>query len=258
MGHTDKSTLSRRTEILEMVENAGQVSVLELSKKYSISEVSIRNDLSHLEQKGLLIRTRGGAIKRQPVNFDLNLNSKLKKHYKEKKRIGKKAAEMVNEGDTIVIDSGSTTLEIANNLLEFNSLTVITNSLPIAEKLSENENINVIVPGGILRQEMRSLVGSMTEKNLKELYADIAFLAVDGIDSEHGISTPNIEEASIGKTLTEIAKKVVVVTDSSKFLSRSMAKITDIQFISTIITDIKIPKEEHRKLIDKKIEVITV
>lgn len=206
----------------------------------------------------MLIRTRGGAIKKKPVNFDLSLNQRLKRNYKEKQAIGLKAVSIIKEGDTIVMDSGSTTLEIAKNLGHFKKLRLITNSLPIAEEVITFKGVEVIIMGGILRQEMRSLVGSMTQLNLQNYYCDTAFIGTDGIDSEHGISTPVIEEATLCQTMMKISKKVVVVTDSSKFKRRRFAKIADVSAIDTIITDKNIPQEEVDKLVDKSIELILV
>ena len=252
----ERNTLNRRSEILQLLEKQNDISVITLSKMYDISEVSIRNDLTQLENKGLLIRTRGGAIKKKPFNFDLNLNQRLKKNYIEKQNIGIKAIEYINEGSTIVMDSGSTTLEVAKNLKSFKKLKLITNSIPIAEIVADYKGIEVIMPGGVLRSEMRSLVGSMTESNLLNYYCDIAFIGTDSISCDYGISTSIMEEATLNQTMMKIAKKVIVVTDSSKFQRRSFVKIADITKIDTIITDKNIPVEELQKLKKLPIEVV--
>ena len=254
----ERNTLNRRSEILQILEKQDDISVVTLSRKFDISEVSIRNDLAQLENKGLLIRTRGGAIKKHPVNFDLNLNQRLKKNYKEKQQIGKKAIEYINEGDTIVMDSGSTTLEIAKNLKQFNKLKLITNSLPIADLVADFKGVEVIITGGILRPEMRSLVGSMTESNLSNYYCNVAFIGTDSISSEYGISTSIIEEATLNQAMMKISEKVIVVTDSSKFLRRSFVKIADIDALDSIITDYKIPDEEKQRLNRLRVELILV
>lgn len=240
----ERNTLSRRAEILELLQKNGEVSVLVLSNKYKISEVSIRNDLAHLEKKGLLIRTRGGAIKAQPVNFDLSLNQRLKTNYKEKQRIGKKAIEYIKDNYTIVMDNGSTTLEVARNLKGFKNLKLITNSLPIADLVIDYPNINVIIPGGEMRAEMRSLVGSMAEKSILNYHCDIAFLGADGIHAEMGISTPQIEEAALSEKMIQIANQVIVVSDSSKFGRKSFVKISDFDTIDVIITDKNIKDQD--------------
>jgi DeoR family transcriptional regulator of aga operon len=253
-----RNTLTRRSEMLNILSKQDNISVAELSRVFGVSEVSIRNDLSHLEKKGLLIRTRGGAIKKQPVNFDLSLNQRLKKFYKEKQRIGRKAVEYIREGDTIVMDSGSTTLQIAKNLDRFKQIKLITNSLPIAEAVADFDGVEVIIPGGVMRAEMRSLVGPMAERNLLQYYCDIAFLAVDGIDCEYGISTPVIYEATFCKTMIDIAKKVIVVSDSSKFQRRSFVKIAAMDEIDMVITDQGIPEEQKFKLEKMHLDLILV
>jgi DeoR family transcriptional regulator of aga operon len=253
-----RNTLARRSKILEILKKQDNISVSDLSDMFSVSEVSVRNDLSHLETKGLLIRTRGGAIKKQPVNFDLSLNQRLKKFFKEKQKIGRKAVEYIREGDTIVMDSGSTTLKIAEYLDKFKQIKLITNSLPIAEMVTDYAGVEVIIPGGVMRPEMRSLIGPMAERNLLQYYCDIAFLGVDGIDSDYGISTPTIYEATFCKTLIDIAKKVVVVTDSSKFQKRSFVKIASMDEIDMVITDSGIPDDQRRKLEKMQIDLVMV
>jgi DeoR family transcriptional regulator of aga operon len=258
MDLSENDTLKRRSLILEMLDKQGDLSVIKLSKLYKVSEVTIRNDLSKLEEKGLLIRTRGGAIKNIPITYDLSLNQRVNKNKKEKQKIGKKALDFIKDGHTIVMDSGSTTLEIAKNLGKFKNLKLITNSLPIADNVADLDEVEVIVPGGILRSEMRSLVGPMAERNLLNYYCDVAFLAVDGIDADHGIFTPVIYEATLCKTMMEISKMVIVVCDSSKFLRKSFVKIAPINNIDVIITDSGIPEAEKNKLEELKIKVIIV
>jgi len=254
----ERNTLSRRAEILESLQSKGEISVIAISKKYKISDVSVRNDLAHLEKKGLLIRTRGGAIKAQPVNFDLNLNQRLKTNYKEKQRIGKKAVEYIKNNYTIVMDNGSTTLEVARNLKGFKNIKLITNSLPIADLVADFPDIDVIIPGGELRAEMRSLVGSMAEKSILNYHCDIAFLGTDGIDPEMGISTPQIEEAALSEKMIQIANQVIVVSDCSKFGRKSFVKFGNISEIDIIITDKGIKDEDLNQYTDFTVELVVV
>ena len=244
----ERNTLERRSQIVELLNQRNDISVVELSKRFGVSEVSIRNDMAQLEKKGLLIRTRGGAIAKQPVNFDLNLNQRLKRNYKQKQRIGKKAAEFISDEDTIIMDSGSTTLEVAGNLKSIKDLKVLTNSLPIAELLADNKNIEVIIPGGILRPEMRSLMGSFAEKNILNYYCDIAILGADSIIPGMGFYTPQQYEATLSQTMMKIAKKVIVVADSSKFGRKSFVRIGELSDVDVLITDDGIPPEALKKL----------
>jgi DeoR family transcriptional regulator of aga operon len=250
------STANRRAKIVEELDAKGIVQVPELSKQYNVSLVTIRNDLANLEEKKLLIRTRGGAIKQPKVVMDLTISEKSRQNYEQKKRIGKKAAELINEGDIIILDSGTTTMEVAKHIKEPLNLTVITHALNIALELASRENIEIIMPGGTLYSKSYSLVGSITEQNLKEFYSDILFLSVDGFDLSAGIYTPNVAEAQINRVMAEITREVVIVTDSSKFGKRSLALILPIFKINTVITDDGITDEDREKLLSHNIKLI--
>ena len=257
-GNATKSTVSRRMAILALLEKTGQVNINELSKSLGVSSVTIRNDLEQLEKKKMLLRARGGAMKfSQPyVGHDYPLSDKQKKHLLEKQEIGKRGAALIEEGNTIILDSGSTTFELAKNLAKFEKITVITNAINIAKYLSRHKNINVIVPGGILRRNSLSLVGMLAEKGFKDYFCDILFIGVDGFDIDHGISTPNNEEAQLNRMMIDISRRVVVVADSSKFQRRAFAFIAGMENIHTIITDRGISEANKNKLEGMGIEVI--
>lgn len=251
-------TLDRRVKMIDLLEIEGQLKVSELSKKFRVSEVTIRNDLAHLEQKGLLIRTRGGGIKNQRVNIDFHLSEKAKRHLTEKQKIGKRTAELIKDDDTIIMDSGTTTLEMAKHLSHLKNLTIITNALNVASQLINYPQINVIMLGGMLRHSSLSMIGPIAEANIRNYFCDKLIMGVDSIDSQYGISTPTIEEAQLNKLMIEISKEVIVITDSSKFLRKSFAYIAPVNVINTIVTDSNIPQEEYKNLINAGIEIITV
>jgi DeoR family transcriptional regulator of aga operon len=254
----ENETLKRRSKILELLERVGDLSVNFLSSKFKVSEVTIRNDLAKLEEKGLLIRTRGGAIKKLPVTYDLSLNQRITKNLKEKQRIAKKALQYVKNGYTIVLDSGSTTLEIAKNLQGFKDLKIVTNSLAIADQVADYDGVEVVMPGGVLRPDMRSLIGPMAERNLLNYHCDVAFLGVDGLDADHGVFTPVLYEATLSRVMMEISSKVIVVADSSKFLRKSFVKIAPLHEIDVIITDKAIPEYQQNKMEEMDIELVLV
>lgn len=257
MSRNQDSTVSRRKDILQILSEHGEVFVEDLSKRFGVSDVTIRNDLDQLEQKNMLIRARGGAIKLETgVAIDQRLTDKNRIHYQEKSRIGKKAAELVLEADTIIIDSGSTTAEMVRNLPELNDLTVITNAMNIANQLFMRPAINVIIPGGYLRKNSLSLVGPMAEKSLRYFNVDKVFLGVDGFDTRQGIYTPNIEEARLNEIMIEISKEVILLADSSKFSKRSFAYICAVSEINKVITDAGISDDDRKRLQDTGVEVI--
>lgn len=253
-----KSTVSRRIKILEVLKTHGQVNVNDLSESLGVTGVTIRNDLAQLEKKRVLIRARGGAIKLEQnfIDEDYPLSDKQKKHLFEKREIGKRAAELIEESNTIIIDSGSTTYELAKNLKKFNDLTVITNALNVAILLAEYKNINVIVPGGMLKKNSLSLVGILAERGFKDYFCDKLFLGVDGFDLDFGISTPNLEEAHLNQIMIEISKEVIVITDSSKFQRRGFAFIAPVNKINTVVTDKGILPENKNKLENLGVKVI--
>jgi DeoR family transcriptional regulator of aga operon len=256
MQDTEKmTTAKRRSIILRKLDEHFEVNVSELSKLFHVSEVTIRHDLSSLENKNLLVRARGGAIKANIINRDPKLAEKTQKNLKEKKLLAKLAVSLIKEGDTILIDSGSTTEEVAKLLTNYKSLTIVTNAINVVWQFTDNPNITVIVPGGILRHNSFSLVGMTFEQNLNEYYCDKLLLGVDAIDI-NGIYTPNIEEANLNRTMIKIAKELIVITDSSKFDKRSLTKIVDIEAINTIITDSGISSSLKKMFEEKGITVL--
>ncbi len=252
------STTDRRAQIIALLEDNGQVDVQQLSDLFKVSCVTIRNDLSYLEDKNLLYRTRGGAIKQTKIAIDLALSEKARKNQDQKRKISLKAIELIHEGDTIILDSGTTTMEIARQLKNFQSLTVITNALPIATELAGHQGIKIIMPGGVLREKSFSLIGSQAERNLRDFYCDKLFLGVDGIDTTFGVYTPSVAEAQLNRIMVEIARETVVVADSSKFGKRSLAFIIPIDKIHRVITDEGIQEEDRQNLLAHHIDLIVV
>lgn len=251
------NTVERRKAILKIIGENGQVMVHELSRHFNVSEVTIRNDLDQLEKKKALIRARGGAMKMEGnVSIDHRISEKDKLHFNEKLRIGKCAAKLIKDNDTIIVDSGTTTVEIIKNLPDVKDLTIITNALNIVNQLLSHPEINVVIPGGYLRKNSLSLVGPLAEKNFRNFYVDKVFVGVDGFDTKMGIYTPNMEEAHLNEIMIDVAKEVILVCDSSKFQRRSLAYICNLDKIDKVITDAGIPDEDKRRLEDAGITVI--
>ncbi|HEY1166398.1 MAG TPA: DeoR/GlpR family DNA-binding transcription regulator, partial [Chitinophaga sp.] len=174
----------------------------------------------------------------------------------EKVAIGKRAARLISENDTMIIDSGTTTAEMVKHLQSFKSLNVITNAMNIVNLLAAYPNINVIVPGGYLRQNAMSLVGPLAEKNLRSFHVDKVFLGVDGFDTRTGIYTPNMEEAYLNEIMIEVANEVIILADSSKFNKKSLAFICPVNKIHTVVTDTGITTEDKKRLEDLGIKVL--
>lgn len=256
---TKDTTVERRKKILELLNEKGQVYVQELSKEFEVSEVTIRNDLDQLEKKNMLVRARGGAMRNEnSVGVDYRLSDKDKLHFEEKSRIGKCAAKLINDRDTIIIDSGTTTMEVVKNLPDVKELNVVTNALNIVNQLvmQNNPNVNIIMLGGYLRRNSLSLVGPLADRNLMNLFVDKVFLAVDGFDIRLGIYTPNIEEAYLNQKMIDVAKEVILVADSSKFQRKSMVFICETNRIHTVVTDDGLPVDDRKRLTDMGVKVL--
>ena len=224
--------------------------VTDMAELFGVTEVSIRSDLQYLEDKQLLIRIKGGAININAANDfeDISISNKRLSHSPEKQAIGKLAACFIKDGETIILDSGTTTLEIAKNLSDFNNLTIITNGINIAEELAQYDKFSVIVLGGYMRSISLSTIGMSAESTLKNYYVDKLFLGVDSVNLEKGLTTPNAEEASLNRTMIDCAKQVIAVFDSSKLDKRSFAFISNIDKIDVIITDNKISDASREQI----------
>lgn len=230
----------------------------DLSEQFEVSSVTIRNDLDFLEKKGICYRTHGGALIRKNVYEDPTLEEKQKINKKEKERIGAKALEFIDSGDSILLDSGTTTMEIAYRLNSKKNLTVMTNALNIALKLLSFDDINVMLTGGTLRKESYSLVGPEAEASIRNYYFDKLFLGVDGLDFDVGLTTPNPREAQLNRIMVSRAHQVIAVSDSSKFGRRSFSHICSIDSIDTLITDSDISTDFENELLLRNVDVVKV
>ena len=228
----------RRRRIRTLIEKNAQGTVTELAEQFHVSVVTIRGDLTALEHAGALVRTHGGALPRGDSD-ELPIDVKQTLNRAEKVRIAAAAIELIRGGETIILDSGTTTAEIAKQIrtLKIPSINVITNALNIAVLLANSPHVNVIMPGGVLRQKSWSLSGPQAEHALSSLQADVLFLGVDSLDPEVGLMTPYLLEAQLNAQMIRIARKVVAVTDSSKLAKRSLSVIAPVDQVDLLITD---------------------
>ncbi len=248
----------RRRAILEIINMEGRVVVKDLARRFSTSYVTIRSDLESLHNKGLVQRTHGGALPlRMGALLDPSLREKENLHPAEKQRIAEASAALVRESESVVLDSGTTATTVARALKRFRSLTVITNAVNIAAELA-GTTIEVILTGGTLRENSFSLVGPLAEDTLHRLSADIMFLGVDGFDVRYGLTTPNLLEAKVNRVMMEVARRTVVICDSSKFGRRSLSLIAPPSAIHHVITDSGATKADLRVLRDLGIELTIV
>jgi DeoR family transcriptional regulator, aga operon transcriptional repressor len=250
----------RRRRILEILETQERVTVEELVARFSVSAVTIRGDLDALAEGGAVIRSHGGALRRIEAPEDVPITVKETLHHAEKVRIGHAAAHMIKDGETVMLDSGTTTMEIARQIkfLKVKSLNVITNALNVAMELASLPHVRLIMIGGILRQMSYSLTGPHAEQTLRGLYADRLYLGVDGLDPEIGLMTPDVLEAQLNAVMIQVSRETVVVADATKFQRRSLSVIARIEAVHRVITDTGAAPEMVAALRAKNIEVLVV
>ena len=234
-----RDTSLRRQQIIAMVRELGSVQVAPLAERFGVSMQTIRKDLHFLAQRGVAERSYGGAISAHAVNLtnESPVETKRTIHKEEKSRIGALAATLVSSGDSIVLDSGTTTLEIARHLSDKEDITVLTNDLEILTVLAGKQKITAVMLGGTLRRHNRSFYGALTVAALDELHVDMLFLGVDGFDTSRGITTHYEPEAILNRKMVNAASRVIAVTDQSKFGRVCLHRIIDLGGIDELITD---------------------
>lgn len=241
----------RRARLMRMINERGYVKVTDLGAEFDVSPVTIRRDLETLENEGLLIRTRGGAIRRNHgVTMELPYIIKQDHNVDIKRRIAETALNMVADGDSIILDSGSTTFELAQKLVTKTRLSVVTNDLYIATKLAANPDINLICTGGVARSNVFSLQGAIAEASIRNLRVEITFMGADAIHPDGGIYNVNINEVPVKHAMIDAAPRVVLLADSSKFEICGFAKICSLSEINTVITDDGISEETKDMILD--------
>jgi DeoR family transcriptional regulator of aga operon len=228
----------RRRLIRTLIDSQSQGSVSDLARRFKVSEVTIRSDLAALADIGALVRIHGGALP-PGESEELPITVKQTLYHAEKVRIAAAAAGLIQDGETVILDSGTTTAEIARQIrgLKLRAINVVTNALNIAVLLANAHHVNLIIPGGVLRRKSWSLSGPQAEQALGELQADRLFLGVDSLDPEIGLMTPYVLEAKLNAMMIRIARQTVAVTDSSKLLRRNLSVIAPVEQVHLLITD---------------------
>ncbi|WP_274381694.1 DeoR family transcriptional regulator [Massilia cavernae] len=251
-----RNTSQRRESILQVLVQQGSVQVTDLVDLFGVSAVTIRSDLSALESQGLATRSHGGAVLTRTPPTEHNIRQKDSINQQQKERIGAVAARLVQPGDNIIIDSGTTTISLARHLRDADQVTVMTNGLNIAWELADAPGVDLILTGGLLRKESLSIQGTQAEACLQAYNFDKLFLGVDGCDLQFGVTTHHEAEASLNHKMVERAKKIIVLTDASKFGRVSLHRIVQLDRVHTIITDASISPEYREGLLKLGIELI--
>lgn len=246
----------RRLKILDLIREDGHAKVQELSRIFEVTDVTIRQDLEALEKAGYVQREHGGAFLKDVGSFAKTGQLFNQVRLEEKQEIAQKAVGLINEGDSIILDSGSTTTEIAKLLMQFRDLTVITNSLNIALILGENHGVNLIVTGGEFKAPTLSLTGKMAADSFRDIHVNKLFLATAGISSDLRLTYPSLSDLVVKTAMIESADKVYLVADSSKIGVSAFANLGSVSLIHTLITDNKISNDTLKLFEKRNIEVL--
>ena len=256
------SASERRSRIAQMVLEEGRVSSLDLRKQFDVTETSIWRDLKVLEESGQLKRVHGGAISLPGASRIESFSEKMKLNVKIKERIGKAAAELINPHDVCLLDSGTTTLQIIKHipieLRQNNSITLVTNSIPITQEVLAWSLPNLILLGGIYLPDYKASVGPQALKQIKELTADLVFLGTDGITLESGVTTANILMAEVDRLMVERSRRAILVTDSTKLGRIGFVPVASLNAFQMIITDSDAPENLIRAIREQGVEVMLV
>jgi DeoR family transcriptional regulator, fructose operon transcriptional repressor len=249
----------RRLRIAEFVRQheSGVVTVAELSHMLAVSDMTIRRDLALLESQSFLRRVHGGAVAYQQANGDKSFNYRAMRADPQKQIIGWLAAQLVNDGDRIILDAGTTTLQLANNLTCKNQLTVITNNIPVANELAQCSNILIILLGGIVKHNESCTVGNMVRQSLSLLSADKYFLSATNFSIRMGAMETDMAETEVKQAMLRSASQTILLADSSKFDISALIQVAPLQQIHKIVCDDGLPPEAVRAIEAEGVEVIT-
>jgi DeoR family transcriptional regulator of aga operon len=252
------SVAERRQEILDRLNRSGRVVVSQLSDDFGVSEVTIRADLQALAANNFLMRTHGGAIPHNAGLQVLSLAMRRQQHAPEKDRIGAEAAAMIDDGDAVVLDSSSTALAIASHLKQRRYLTVVTNSLGIANDLLDATGVTVVLPGGTVRRDTASLVRTDGIALLSQFNIQKGFFGAHGITFREGLTDVSAEEAEVKRPLVGMCHQVIAVVDATKWGRLGLASFASLEEVQTIITDSHAPAGYVAQVRSMGVEVLLV
>lgn len=249
---------SRQKDILGYIEKHETVTVKELSEHFNMSEATIRRDLDDMAVSGLIERTHGGAMRiDKSTVFEMIHSKKMEYMIEEKKRIGKKAADFIRNGDTIFLDAGTTVYFLAMELWAYQNLTVVTNDLNIASSILLDDTSQLIVTGGVRRNDFGVLIGNLADDFLRNINIDRAFMGADAIDISSGITNTNLAEANIKRIVLQNSNFHVLLADHTKLDRKMLVRVADLSTFNVVIMDAEISQKDKQK-ISEKTELILV
>lgn len=233
----------RQQEILSKSRLDGRVEVRGLAELLDVTPETVRRDLTALERRGLLHRVHGGAIPVERLGFEPAVSERESVMSAQKERIARAALDELPDGGAIILDAGTTTARMAELLPTDRELTVVTHGLPIAMTLAARPNIAVHLLGGMIRGRTLAAVGTWTERDVRDVFADVAFLGTNGLTVEQGLTTPDLVEAGVKRALVAAARRTVVLADHTKIGRSEFAHVAPLSAVDTVVTDAELDPE---------------
>jgi DeoR family fructose operon transcriptional repressor len=248
----------RKFRIVNYVRQHHVATIAELAQEFDVHEATIRRDLEEIEQKGLVKRTHGGVTIDQWTHDEPSFNERAVQHLDQKSRIGKMAASLIQDGEHVIIDSGTTTLHIAKHLVHRSNITVVTNDMNIAIELRDAPGIKVIVTGGELYPSSFMLNGMFTDHVLKSLHVQKAFMGIPVIHPKYGLMHPEAQLVPTKQGMITAAEKIIVVADDSKVGNLSLHTVAPVSAVDTLITGVDAPEKAVQQFRESGVDVIMV
>ncbi len=252
------SAVQRLKEIGTIIQAGGEVSIPELAAQFAVSEMTIRRDLDKLEKNGLVRRVHGGAVSTERMAFEFDFVERRRSNYREKCAIAAIAAGLIHSGQRIILDTGTTTLELAHILRDKKDITVITPSLAVASELQFSDGVQTILLGGAVRKGRPDLTGVVAEAVLDMFAVDIAFQGADGIGYDGALYTADMQVAAVDKKIRSRAKQTYVLADSSKIGKTALVKHGYLHEVAGLITDNGIADKDKIRFEKQGVKVIIV
>lgn len=247
--------VTRKSKIKELILEKKSVTVSELSKLFTVTEETIRRDLKLLEDEGILTRTYGGAYVQDGVQNDISINIRENLYVNSKEVIANQCATLINHGDSIFLDSSTTSLFIATKVRE-KRITVITNSLKVANTLADAESVRLILIGGVLATSSMSFLGRSALNTMQSFYVDKAFISCRSVSLEHGVTDSNEQQAEFRQLAIKRANKVYLVVDHTKINKTSFTNICSFDELDAIVIDSKLDNAWHEHMAEHQVEII--
>jgi DeoR family transcriptional regulator, fructose operon transcriptional repressor len=248
----------RKLRIVDLVKQKRVMSVNDLAKEFQVSEATVRRDLADIETEGLLRRTRGGVVVDRGANIEAPFVLRSEQQVEQKMRIGARAASLVEDGDHIILDSGTTTLYIARNLVNRSNITVVTNDINVAAELRDAPGVTVVVAGGVLYKSSFMLNGHFTDAMYKSIHVQKAFVSAPAFHPKHGITNAQAEFVPAKQALIEAAQEVIAVMDDTKLGKLTLHSVAPVNAVHTLITGVEASEAHVRQFREAGVNVMTV